>query len=445
MLGSPRRVDALLPKAWPRLVRSAVVHAISMSNVVFTVTRSHAENHFNARVRIQAENDRLRREVALLNEELRIKDARMDRMPPQRRPHYPPMERLAILELRAARGWSLAQTARRLLVTPLTVVSWIKRLNDEGPDALVQLREPVNRFPEFVRYVVRELKVHCPSLGSRRIARLLARAGLHLGATTVRRMLRPAPKPVPGSVRRRASRIVTAKRPNHVWHADLTSVPISLGYGISWWPFALPQRWPFCWWIAVAVDHFSRRALAAAVFKSEPAASDLTHLLNRLCRSLRCSPAHLIADQGTQFTADAFRLWCRRRGIQQRFGAVGKYGSIAVVERFIHSMKNECTRAILVPFSTAVFEREIHHYVLWFNENRPHERLGARTPDEIYFGRMPTARQPRYEPRSCWPRRSPCAKPHALIRGRPGAVVELRVGYRAGRKHLPLVTLKRVA
>jgi hypothetical protein len=49
----------LLPKNWPNRVRSAVVHAISMSNVVFTVTRSHAENHFNARVRIQAENDRL--------------------------------------------------------------------------------------------------------------------------------------------------------------------------------------------------------------------------------------------------------------------------------------------------------------------------------------------------------------------------------------------------
>jgi transcriptional regulator with XRE-family HTH domain len=78
----------------------------------------------------------------------------MERIPPHRRPHYPPIERLAILELRAARGWSLAQTARRLLVTPLTVASWSKRLDDEGPGALIQLREPVNRFPEFVRYVV---------------------------------------------------------------------------------------------------------------------------------------------------------------------------------------------------------------------------------------------------------------------------------------------------
>ena len=108
---SSSQLGTVLPKNWPRRVRSALVHAISMSNVVFAVTRSHAENHFNARVRLQAENDRLSREVALLVEELRIKDTRMLRIPPQRRPHYPPVERLAILELRASRAWSLAETA----------------------------------------------------------------------------------------------------------------------------------------------------------------------------------------------------------------------------------------------------------------------------------------------------------------------------------------------
>jgi hypothetical protein len=46
--------------------------------------------------------DRARQEIALLREELRIKDARMASIPPRRRPHYPPKERLAILELKAA-------------------------------------------------------------------------------------------------------------------------------------------------------------------------------------------------------------------------------------------------------------------------------------------------------------------------------------------------------
>jgi putative transposase len=369
----------------------------------------------------------------------------MERILPHRRPHYPPIERLAILELRAARGWSLAQTARQMLVTPLTVASWTRRLDDEGPAALIQLREPVNRFPEFVGYLVRRLKVHSPSLGSRRIARLLARAGLHLGATTVRKMLKPSPKPTPIPTRSIAARIVTAKRPNHVWHADLTTVPTSLGYWTSWLPFAMPPRWPFCWWVAAVVDHYSRRVMGTAIFESEPAAADVSRLVGLVCRSLRCRSAHLITDHGVQFTADAFHRWCRRHRVQQRFGAIGKYGSLAVIERFIRSLKNECTRAILVPFSRRPFAAEIDFYVAWFNAHRPHGRLGARTPDEVYFGTMPACRKPRFEPRPRWPRRSPCAQPQALVRGRPGAVVELHVGYYARRKHLPLVTLKRVA
>src|SRR3990172_9116770 len=188
MLRSAKRDDIPLPKGWPRHVRSAVIHVVSMARVCLTMARAHAENHFDARIRLRTEVDGLRHEIALLKEEMRIKDARMGRLPAQRRPHYPPIERLAILELRAARGWTVAETARRLLVTPLTVASWNRRLDEEGPDALVQVPEPVNRFPEFVAYLVRRLRALCPSMETRRIAGVLARAGLHLGRTTVRRM-----------------------------------------------------------------------------------------------------------------------------------------------------------------------------------------------------------------------------------------------------------------
>ena len=316
----------LLPNRWPRYVRSAIVHAVSMAHVAFTAIQARAENHFDARTRLQATNDRLQRHVALLLEELRIKDARMERLPAQRRPHYPAIERLAILELRAARGWSQAETARRLLVTPLTVATWTNRLDDEGPDALVQVREPVNRFPELVSYLVRRLRALCPGMGSRRIASVFARAGLHLGATTVRRMLRPTPKPKPRTSRPSKPKTITAKRPNHVWHLDLTTVPTIGGFWISWLPFALPQRWPFCWWVAVIVDHYSRRVMGTAHFKKEPTAREITQWLGRLCRKLGCWPGHIITDHGPQFTAEEFGAWCNRRVIQQRFEAIGKYG-----------------------------------------------------------------------------------------------------------------------
>ena len=186
MRGNHKSSDIPLPKGWPRRVRSAIV-------------------------RLQAQLDQRDREISLLREEARIRDARMELVPGQRRPHYPPIERLAILELRAARGWSQAETARRLLVTPLTVASWAQRLDDEGPDALVEVREPVNRFPEFVGYLVQRLKVLCPKMGTRRIASVLARAGLHFGATTVRRMLKPDPKKKPESRRSSKPRSITAK------------------------------------------------------------------------------------------------------------------------------------------------------------------------------------------------------------------------------------------
>lgn len=445
MLSSAGSTRIQLPRAWPRRVRSAVVHVVAMARVSLTIARAHAENHFDARVRLKTENDCFRQEVALLHEELRIKDARMDRIPAQRRPHYPPMERLATLEHRAARGWAAAETARRLLVTPQTVSSWTDRLDEEGPEALVQIREPVNRFPDFVGYLVRRLKALCPTMGSRRIASVLARAGLHLGATTVRRMLAPKPKAAPAAVPRVAPRVVTAKRPNHVWHADLSTVPIGFGFWIPWLPLSLPQRWPFCWWIAVAVDHYSRRVMGLEVLLKEPTADDVTRFLARICREIGSRPAHLITDHGTQFTAAAFAAWCRRRGILQRFGAIGKYGSLAVVERFIRSLKSECTRAILVTFHRDAFQRELDRYAAWFDADRPHTFLGGATPDEIYFRTMPANRKPRFEPRARWPRPSRCARPQALVRGRPGSVVELCVEHRAGRKHLPVVSLQRVA
>ena len=162
MAADPSTIRLPLPKKWPRRIRSAVIHTISLARTSLTHARSVAANSINARIRLKEEIERLQNEISLLREESRIKDARMEQIPPQRRPHYPHVERLAILQLRAVRGWSLAQTAARFLVTPLTISSWTNRLDEEGADALVRTAEPVNRFPEFVGYLVRRLKSAAP-------------------------------------------------------------------------------------------------------------------------------------------------------------------------------------------------------------------------------------------------------------------------------------------
>ena len=213
----------------------------------------------------------------------------------------------------------------------------------------MRMPEPVNRFPEFVGYMVRRLRVLCPAMGKTRIANVLCRAGLHLGSTTVRRMLQEPkrPKASPASSTA-ADRVVTARRPNHVWHVDLTTVPTSLGFWVPWSPFALPQIWPFCRWVAIVVDHFSRRVMGVAVFTKEPSSKQVRTFLDRAMAAAGTAPRHLITDRGIQFTATGFGRWCRRRKIQQRFGAVGKYGSVAVIERLIRTLKTECTRRLVL-------------------------------------------------------------------------------------------------
>ena len=230
-----------------------------------------------------------------------------------------------------------------------------------------------------------------------------------------------------------------------MWLTDLTTVPTSLGFWCSWLPFALPQRWPFCWWLAVAVDHYSRRIMGFTVFEHPPTSVAIRAFLGRAIRQAGTVPRHLITDQGTQFTDERFGQWCRRRGTRQRFGAVGKYGSIAVIERLIRTVKNECTRRLLVPYRRDSFRRELALFATWYNGDRPSEALAGKTPDEVYHDLSPACLAPRFEPRRKWPRGSPCAAPRAPVRGRRGVRLELGVRYLRGRKHLPIVELKRAA
>ena len=446
MPGAGRPHALSLPRNWPRRVRSAAVHAVSLADLAMTRTLSRASDSFNPRLRLQAELERLRREISLLREEIRIKDARTEQIDPHRRPYYPPTARLAILELRAARAWSLAQTARIFLVNSLTISSWTGRLDEEGPDALVRLPVPVNRFPDFVGYLVKRLRILCPKLGTVKMAQVLARAGLHLGPTTVRRMLRVPQKQGPLATRRASRRVVTARHPNHLWHVDLTTVPTALGFWIPWVPFARAQMWPFCWWVALAVDHFSRRVMGFAVYRAVPPSTAVRRFLESAFRKAGERPSHLISDHGTQFIAKGFKRWCRLCGIQHRFGAVGKYGSLAVIERCIRTLKTECTRRlILVPYRLAAFEHELALYCSWYNAHRPHTWLRGSTPDEVYYHRRPACRAPRLEPRARWPRKSRCAEPQALVRGQPGARLKLDLHHQGGCQHLPVLTLKPAA
>jgi transposase InsO family protein len=437
-----------MPKGWPEHVRSAILQVIGSAQLALAGTRGWAANSVNSRIRLKAQLDQARQEIAMLHEEIRIKDVRMARIDPHRRPQYPPTERMSILELKTARGWSLKQTARTLQVAAATIASWLRRIDEHGPDALVQLREPVNKFPDFVRHLVQRLKTLCPTMGKVKIAQTLARAGLHLGSTTIGRVLKEEPHHEPSTTDGETTserRIVTAKYPGHVWHVDLTVVPTG-GFSTSWMPFSLPQCWPFCHWVAIVIDHCSRRVMGATAFKRQPSSEAVRAFLGRSIARAGKAPKYIVCDRGKQFDCKGFRNWCRRRGIQPpRYGAIGKHGSIAVVERLILTAKTILCRLPLLPYRRKTFRLELKVIVDWYNSHRPHSYLGGRTPNEVYRGQYPANRRPRFEPRARWPRGSPCAKPWAPMKGKPGVKLVLEVTHHAGRKHLPIVGLKRAA
>jgi len=151
----------------------------------------------------------------------------------------------------------------------------------------------------------------------------------------------------------------------------------------------------FCWWVVVVLDHFSRRAMGFHISRRQPTTRAVQAFLDRTIQETGETPKYLISDKGAQFWRDNYKAWCRSRGIDPRFGAVGQHGSIAVVERFIRTLKEGCTRQIVVLSRRQDFRNHIGWFLFWYNEFRPHMTLEGKTPSEVYHARPPANEQPR--------------------------------------------------
>jgi putative transposase len=193
------------------------------------------------------------------------------------------------------------------------------------------------------------------------------------------------------------------------------------------------------------VDHFSRRVIGFAVFPKRPHSLALRTFIGKTAARIHATPKYLICDKDSIFWCAAFKRWCKRKAIRPRYGAIGRHGSIAVVERLIRTIKDEATRRIVVPQSQASFRRELTSFFVWYNEPRPHTKLGGKTPDEVYFRLRPQNRRPRVEPRKRWRRNAACAAPRTLIAGHPGDRFTLEIDFHDGLRDLPIISLKRAA
>jgi Integrase core domain len=84
-----------------------------------------------------------------------------------------------------------------------------------------------------------------------------------------------------------------------------------------------------------------------------------------------------------------FRSFLKARGIRQRFGAIGRTGSIAIVERFWRTLKDALSLRSRKPMTKADLERRLKAGLLHYAYLRPHQSLTRATPAEVYFGIRP--------------------------------------------------------
>jgi len=306
-----------------------------------------------------------------------IQRARLQRFPARQRKHYSPEERFQILVLMHTYGLSLADTSRLFLVDSQTISRWQREaLADPEADAigtLVMARPPLRGYDDVVKRLVQMLDSFEVG-GSAKIAQMLARAGLKIGRETVRRyrkaprMLRPAesPKAIP--------RVLRAKYVNHIWLADLTEIRGFLGL--------------FVYKLVVVLDLFSRFPLAFGIFQKEPTTDQVLDVLDRAMKQYG-RPRHFVSDQGSQFTATVFRDTLDALSIGQRFGAIGQYGSIAIIERFWRTLKDLLGIRLWPPLSAAHLEARVELALAYYSALRPHQGLGGATPAEVYFEETP--------------------------------------------------------
>jgi len=146
--------------------------------------------------------------------------------------------------------------------------------------------------------------------------------------------------------------------------------------------------------------------LEIAERRSEPSAKDIRCLIGTAIRR-HGTPRYLVSDRGRQFTARLLGRWLRSRGIRQRFGAIGKTGSIAIIERFWRTIKDLLGLPFAPPFLRSELERRLDATVTYYAELKPHHGLAGDTPSDRYCERETTSRNLRSPPRARLGEKSP--------------------------------------
>ena len=288
---------------------------------------------------------------------------------------YPLMERLRIIWLMEYFQIPQRRLKETLGVSRSSVRRWLKGFEQGKLGKRNEPKEPANKTPREIAELVWEIFRRNPLWGRHRIAMTLWALGVFVAASTVRNiLLRPrpnglAPQSATADKGEATPRQIVARYPNHVWSVDRTRV----------WRWHI---WPT--WTLVAVDHFSRMVTAVCPLEGPNAGWVVGALEEAFLR--HGPPEHAITDQEGVFVSDAFRDLLSQWHVKQRFGAVGKHGSIAVTERLIWSLKHEWLRGVSVIRGMDHLRGLLIDFGIYYNQYRGHMTLDGATPASIHRG-----------------------------------------------------------
>ena len=217
-----------------------------------------------------------------------------------------------------------------------------------------------------------------PFYGSRRMKVWLERRGVRVSRKRVQRLMRAmglrAIYRRPSTSRRSPEnpvypyllRNARITRPNQVWAADITYLPMSRGFlylvaVMDWY-----SRYVVAWRLSNTLEAgFCAEALEEALGKGRP------EVFN--------------TDQGSQFTSLEFTQVLQEQGVKISMDGKGRYQDNILVERLWRTVKYE--EVYLKAYASVLeAQRGLEDYFRFYNGLRPHQALGYRTPAEVFHG-----------------------------------------------------------
>jgi len=154
-------------------------------------------------------------------------------------------------------------------------------------------------------------------------------------------------------------------RPNHVWCADVTYIPMRRG---------------FLYLVAI-MDWATRKVLAWHLSNTMDAGLCVAALEEALARF--GGPEIFNTDQGSQFTSFAFTSVLREAEVRISMDGRGRWMDNVFIECLWRSLKYECV--YLHAFETGSEPRAgLGRWITYYNTQRPHSGLAGRTPVEAY-------------------------------------------------------------